>query len=146
TGTELYQLVHAAAVSFPRVALYFENSLLPPDLPLLRSAAAPVTRIESSGSNSKTFIDSPFGVGLPWSGPAMVDGHRWPAMDGTTLWLPPGSHTVEAGGGEPAAAVATTTSSSFHLLRFTGDLKAARMNGPTAIEFSYESAGRAIAI
>jgi hypothetical protein len=143
TGTELYQLVHAAAVSFPRVALYFENSLLPPDLPLLRSAAAPVTRIESSGS--KTVIDSPFGVGLPWTGPAMVDGHRWPVMDGTTLWLPPGSHTVEAGGGEPAAAAAAT-SGTLHLLRFTGDLKAARMTGPAAIEFSYESAGRAIAI
>ncbi len=49
TGTELFQLVHEAASSFPRVALYFENSLLPPDLRLLPSAAAVVTRIEALG-------------------------------------------------------------------------------------------------
>ena len=37
TGAELFQLVHLAAASFPRVALYFENSILAPDLPLLAS-------------------------------------------------------------------------------------------------------------
>src|SRR2546421_207982 len=31
TGTELFQLVHLAAGSFARVALYFENSILAPD-------------------------------------------------------------------------------------------------------------------
>jgi len=64
--------VHAAAASFPRVALYFENSLLPPDLKLLSSAAA----------NPK------YGVGVPWKGPAKVDGLPWPARDDDTLWLP----------------------------------------------------------
>ena len=38
TGTELFELVHQAAANFQRVALYFENSLLPPDLGLLASA------------------------------------------------------------------------------------------------------------
>jgi len=38
TGTELFELVHSASASFQRVALYFENSLLTPDLPLLPSA------------------------------------------------------------------------------------------------------------
>src|SRR5207248_8727296 len=64
TGTELLQLVHAAAKSFPRVALYFENSLLPPDLKLLPSAAAAVTRYARAGS--QLLIDSAQGVGLPW--------------------------------------------------------------------------------
>ena len=35
TGTELFQLVHLAASAFSQVALYFENSILAPDLPLL---------------------------------------------------------------------------------------------------------------
>ena len=80
TGTELFQLVHQAATNFQRVALYFENSLLPPDLSLPSSAAATVTRIERVGG--KTVIDSVSGVGLPWKGAAMVDrsavaGYGW---------------------------------------------------------------------
>src|SRR5205085_5857047 len=70
TGTELFELVHLAAGAFQRVALYFENSLLLPDLKLLPSAAAEVTRIERIGS--KTVVTSAAGVGLPWKGPAMV--------------------------------------------------------------------------
>src|SRR5204863_270894 len=68
TGIELAQLVHHAAANFARVALYFENSLLPPDLALLPSAAATVTRIEKLGP--KTVVDSVSGVGLPWKGGA----------------------------------------------------------------------------
>jgi hypothetical protein len=133
TGVELFQLVHSAAANFQRVALYFENSLLPPDLPLLSSAAAAVTRVETIGS--KVVIDSATGVGLPWKGPALVDGQPWPAGDGSMVWLPPGAHTVEAG---PAAL-------KLHLLRLNGELRAARGSGG-GIEFSYKSAGRAIAI
>jgi hypothetical protein len=134
TGTELFQLVHAAAGSFSRVALYFENSLLPPDLALLRSAAAPVVRYERIGT--KTVVESSADIGLPWSGPALVDGQPWPAADGVTAWLPAGAHTVEPGGRAP----------SLHLVRLTGDLKAARVAGRDGIEFSYEAASRAIAI
>ena len=93
TGTELFELVHSAAANFSRVALYFENSLLAPDLPLLPSAAAAVTRIERVGA--KLSIDSASGVGVPWKGPAMVDGQAWPAADDATVWLPAGAHTVE---------------------------------------------------
>ena len=66
TGTELFELVHSAAANFSRVALYFENSLLTPDLPLLPSASAAVTRIERAGT--KLSIDSVGGVGVPWNG------------------------------------------------------------------------------
>ena len=52
TGTELFELVHSAAANFSRVALYFENSLLTPDLPLLPSASAAVTRIERTGAEA----------------------------------------------------------------------------------------------
>jgi hypothetical protein len=134
TGTELFQLVHQAAASFQRVALYFENSLLPPDLSLLPSAAAAVTRVEKVGP--KTVIDSVLGAGLPWKGSAMVDDAPWPVADGETVWLPAGAHSVE-----PAAAAPGP-----HLLRLTADLESARAVDATTIEFSYQSSARAIAI
>jgi hypothetical protein len=134
TGTELFQLVHAAAGGFPRVALYFENSLLPPDLALLPAAAAPVTRFERLGP--KTVLDSASAVGLPWKGPAIVDGQPWPVLDPTTVWLPAGPHSVEPGGPD----------STIHVLRLNGELRAARIVDAATIEFSYESSGRAIAL
>ena len=46
TGVELFQLVHQAAASFPRVALYFENSILSADWALLPAAASTAERVE----------------------------------------------------------------------------------------------------
>jgi hypothetical protein len=134
TGTELFQLVHQAAASFQRVALYFENSLLPPDLSLLPSAAAAVTRVEKVGP--KTVVDSVLGAGVPWKGQAMVDGAPWPVADGETVWLPAGAHSLEPAAGAPGP----------HLLRLTADLESARAVNATTIEFSYQSTARAIAI
>jgi hypothetical protein len=134
TGTELFQLVHRATASFPRVALYFENSLLPPDLQLLPAAAASVSRIEHMGS--KTVIDSASGVGIPWKGGAKVDGDLWPVQDDGTLWLPAGPHAVE-----PAVRAAGP-----RLLQLNGDLKSARVVGAQTLEFTYQSPSRAIAI
>jgi hypothetical protein len=134
TGTELFQLVHQAAANFQRVALYFENSLLPPDLVLLSSAAAKVTRIERVGG--KTVVESANGVGLPWKGAAMVDDQPWPVADGETVWLPPGAHAVEPGKEAPG----------LRIVRLNADLQDARRVGAKGVEFSYESAARAIAI
>ena len=44
TGAELFELVHMASSAFPRVALYFENSILPSDMGLLSAAASTVNR------------------------------------------------------------------------------------------------------
>jgi hypothetical protein len=134
TGAELFELVHRASTGFQRVALYFESSLQEPDLKLLPSAAAAVTRMESSGP--KTVVESAAGVGVPWKGPVMVDGRPWPVADGETVWLPAGAHTLEAA---PERAAP-------RLVRLNADLKAARISSPTAIEFSYQSAARAIVI
>jgi hypothetical protein len=134
TGTELFQLVHRAAGSFARVALYFENSLLPPDLKLLPSAAASVSRIEHLGP--KTVIDSAGGVGIPWKGGAKVDGQLWPTQDDETLWLPAGAHAVEPATATPGPRVT-------HL---NGDLKAARPVDAHNVELTYQSGSRAIAI
>jgi hypothetical protein len=133
TGAELLQLVHLASRSFSRVALYFENSIFPADLPLLPAAASVVTRAEAIGR--KLVVDSRFGAGVNWGGPALVDGASWPATDGATVWLPSGAHVIEPGSAEPA----------LKLLDFNGELKtAASRNG--AIEFAYSSPARAIAV
>jgi hypothetical protein len=134
TGTELFELVHNAARNFQRVALYFENSLLPPDLDLLPAASSAAATLHRSGS--QTIVDSVIGVGLPWKGPAIVDGQPWPVADEETVWLPPGPHTVEAG----------PQRSGVHLVRLNADLKAARAISATSIEFSYQSTSRAIAV
>ena len=133
TGTELFQLVHAASNSFSRVALYFEASLLPVDLKLLPSAAAAVTRFEHASVG--VVVDSRLGVGIPWKGGAKVDGQEWPARDDETLWLPPGGHTVE-----PAPS-----SNAPRLVYLNGELQSARITSEDAMEFSYRSAARAIA-
>jgi len=129
TGTELFQLVSVAARAFPRVALYFEKSILGPDLPMLASAAAGVSKMEQNGA--KLTIDSPGGVGIPWSGPAMVDGRVWPVRDSRTVWVPAGKHTIEPGGAEVALRIED----------FNGSLRSAVSTGQ-GVEFAYESSAR----
>ncbi|HEX3879479.1 MAG TPA: hypothetical protein VHW24_20995 [Bryobacteraceae bacterium] len=132
TGAELFELVHSAAANFSRVALYFENSLLTPDLPLLPSSSAAVKHITRAGG--KLSIETASGVGLPWKGAAMVDGRLWPASDDSTVWLPAGNHTVEE----------TSNAAPARLLQLNGELKNAHVAG-SGIEFTYTSAAHAIA-
>jgi hypothetical protein len=132
TGTELLQLVHSAAAAFPRVALYFENSILPPDLHLLGSAAASVSKFESHGASLT--IASSEGVGLAWVGQALVDGRPWPVRDGSTVWLPPGEHVIAP----------STQGPALELRDFNGTLHTATAV-PNGLTFSYESKSRALA-
>jgi hypothetical protein len=133
TGTELFQLVHLAAQSFSRVALYFENSILTPDLALLPSAAADVAKAEQIGT--RLMIDSHNGVGVPWQGPALVNGHLWPVHSDTTLWLPAGPSMVE-----PAPK-----DSPLRMTDFNGDLRSASVVND-GLRFTYQSAARALAL
>jgi hypothetical protein len=134
TGIELFQLVHRASESFERVALYFENSLMPADLALVPSAAAAVTRVERIGR--KLVVESPHGVGIPWRGGAIVDGEHWPVADADTVWVPGGPHAIE-----PAAQ-----EMRLRILRFNGTIRAARVAGPERVEISYTASSRAIAV
>src|SRR5262249_1935118 len=134
TGTELFQLVHNASANFQRVALYFENSLLPPDLQFLSSAAASATRSQQPAA--KTLVNSIAGVGLPWKGGATVDDQPWPATDGTALWLTPGPHVVAPAADAPAS----------RLVYLNAELRSARVVSTETIEFRYQSGPRVIAI
>jgi hypothetical protein len=129
TGIELFQLLHLAAGAFPRVALYFENSLLPPDLALLPAAAAVATRVAGFT------IDSDYGIGVHWTGPATVDGHDWPVADGSTVWMPAGSHTIGGSARVPERRV----------LSFNGLLRSATSTA-RGLELCYESNSRALAV
>jgi hypothetical protein len=133
TGTELFQTLHLAAASFPQVALYFENSILTPDLPLLSAAAAIVDRFERDGRTLT--VTSKFPVGVRWNGPALVNGRVWPVHDADTVWLPAGVNRVE-----PAAKDAPVL-----IVDFNGRLQSAHSLND-GVEFSYVSSARAIAV
>ena len=133
TGVELFQLVHLASASFPRVALYFENSILPPDLPLLGAAAATPDALEVSGG--ELVVESKQNIGVAWDGPALVNGKPWPVRDDSTVWLPPGAHAIK-----PA-----NRDVPWRVLDFNGTLRSASET-PAGVEFAYESSSRAIAV
>jgi hypothetical protein len=131
TGTELFELVASASRAFPRVMLYFENSILAPDLPLLAAAGA-TARLEQAGA--RLTVESAQGVGVVWKGPARVDGRAWPASDGEMVWLPAGAHTVEAAKAAPAARI----------LDFNGGLESASATA-RGLAFGYVAVSRAVA-
>ncbi len=133
TGTELFQLVHTAAKAFPRVALYFENSILPVDLPLLPSAMAVVDRMEQTGG--KLQVESAHGAALRWEGEALVNGRPWPFSNQGWLTVPRGKWTIEPTGQGPPVRV----------LDFNGDLTSAAI-WASGVEFQYTSNSRAIAL
>ena len=83
----------------------------------------------------KLVIDSPDGVGIPWTGPAVVDGKPWPAYGEKVLWLPAGAHAVEAG----------RAASGPRIVHFNGDLQSAGYNAD-AIDIAYRSQARAYAV
>jgi hypothetical protein len=131
TGAELFELVHVASAAFPRVALYFENSIPRQDWPLLACAASTVERAEQAGT--KLVVESRRGALVQWHGSATVDGKLWPVGDGTTVRLPAGLHSIEPATQEPVV----------RLLDFNGELKSARALAD-GVEFAYQSNSRAL--
>ncbi|MBI5282312.1 MAG: hypothetical protein HY858_11570 [Candidatus Solibacter usitatus] len=133
TGVELFQLLHQAASSFPRVAIYFENSILAPDWPLIAAAAAPARILRLSGGEVEVY--SPDSAALRWPGCAEVDGEAWPIRSAGRLLVPAGRHVVSPCSAEP----------KIKLTDFNGTLLAARAVGER-LEIAYESRSRAIAL
>jgi hypothetical protein len=135
TGAELFALVHLASTAFPRVALYFENSILRPDLALLAASSAVVTRY--SKDRGRISIQSPMDIELNWpQAGALVDGKPWPAQSATTLRLPAGAHTIE-----PTSAKREAIS----LIDLNAKLRSASVESNKRVTFEYSSDSRAIA-
>ncbi len=133
TGTELFQLVRSAAASFQRVALYFENSILGPDWPLLAAAAAQLRQAAWTGGGLE--IDSPQPVSVAWKGCALVDGREWPVQDGERVLVAAGKHKLMHCQDLPPHRLAD----------FNGTLLDARIVRGR-IRVKYESRSRAIAL
>jgi hypothetical protein len=133
TGSELFEEIHLASAAFPRVALYSENSIASADLSLLPAAVSTVERAEQSGA--KLIVSAKRSTGVSWKGPALVDGRLWPVWDSNTIWIPPGTHTLEAALMNPALQVRD----------FNGEIRTASATSKQ-IEFSYQSATRAFAV
>jgi len=133
TGVELFELVHLASTAFQRVALYFENSIMKPDLGLLASASAVVTRF--SKDRHRITVESPADIEMNWPDEsALVDGKPWPAQSSTVVRLPPGTHTIE-----PAAR-----HDGILLIDLNAALRSASESG-SRVTFEYSSDSRAIA-
>jgi hypothetical protein len=133
TGTELFQLVRCAAQSFQRVALYFENSILSPDWPLLAAAAAPLR--QAAWTDGGLEIEAPQPVSVAWKGCALVDGRPWPVQDGERVLVATGKHTLSRCQDLPPRRLAD----------FNGNLLDARIVRGQ-IRVTYDSRSRAIAL
>jgi hypothetical protein len=133
TGVELLELVHQAAQSFGRVAIYFENSLEKQDLSLL-PAAATAARVEAHGPDQlQTDASEPTRVA--WQGPVEIDGKTWPIQDSRFVLTPGGKHLLSAAFDKPAVT----------LQDFNGDIHSA-FTSRDRVDVSYNSRTRAIAI
>ncbi len=113
TGIELFELVHQAAASFGRVALYFENSLEKQDLALLPVAATTAT--EKAVAPDQVSTDAPEPTRVAWSGPVEVDGKLWPLQGSGFVLTPAGKHLLTAATAKPAIAISD----------FNGDVRSA---------------------
>jgi len=133
TGTELFQLVHLSSQAFQTVALYFENSILAPDLELLPASASSVTA--ASRETTGITVESQRGTGLLWNGPAKVNGKLWPVGDGRVVWLPAGRAVVEAASEE----------APIRILDLNASLRSAEVTAG-GVTFSYRSSSRALAV
>jgi len=136
TGGELFETLRAAAKAFPKVAVYFENSILPADWPLVASSAS-LARVEELPGGSLA-VDSPQPVRIAWSGCALLDGRLWPAGDGSSILAPAGRHTISPCGGDAAEP-------TLRLRDFNGELLGLRAEDGALI-VQYASASRAIAL
>ena len=124
TGVELLELVHQAALSFGRVALYFENSLEKQDLSLL-PAAATSAHVESLAPDELQ-IQTKEVTRVIWQGPAEVDGKPWPVQGDRFVMVPSGTHKLSTGVATPAVK----------LKDFNGEIRSA-IAGRDRLDLSY---------
>lgn len=133
TGVELLELVHEAATSFGRVALYFENSLEKQDLALLPAAANTATLTSAAGN--QLAIDASEPTRVAWHGPASLDGNPWPLAGDGFVIAPPGKHTLAPG----------ATRSPVAITDFNGDIRSATTTAGE-VDLRYSSRSRAVAL
>ncbi len=133
TGVELFELVHQAAVSFSRVALYFENSIEKQDLKLL-PAAASTAIVQAAGPDGLDVVASE-PTRIAWQGPVEVDGKPWPLQSRSFVLAPCGKHRLTPGVEPPAVRIAD----------FNGQVQSS-IALKDSVELAYSTRSRAIAV
>jgi len=133
TGVELLELVHQAASSFARVALYFENSLEREDLRLI-PVAATTTKV-TKDPNGMLRVEATEDTRVAWTGPATLDGKPWPIANDKSILTPAGNHTLEASATRAAVSISD----------FNGEIRTAAAASDRA-DLSYTSRSRAVAV
>jgi len=133
TGVELLELVHEAAVSFSRVALYFENSLERQDLRLLPAAANTASaQFDKAGVLT---LDAKQPTRVDWQGAVEMDGKLWPVQNARTILAPTGKHKFEASALQPGVAITD----------FNGEIRSA-LGATDRADLAYTSKSRAVAV
>jgi hypothetical protein len=133
TGVELLELVHEAASSFARVALYFENSLERQDLRLIPAAAT--TAKLAQDRNGVFRVEATEDTRVAWTGPVALDGKPWPIANDKSVLAPAGKHTLETSGARPAVSISD----------FNGEIRTA-VAATDSADLSYTSRSRAVAV
>ena len=133
TGVELLELIHQAATSFSRVALYFENSLERQDLRLIPAAATTATLTKDPSGAFR--IEAAEDTRVSWTGAVALDGKPWPVANDKSVLAPPGKHTLEASSVRPPVSISD----------FNGEIRTADSANDRA-DLSYTSRSRAVAI
>ena len=133
TGVELLELVHQAASSFARVALYFENSLERQDLRLIPAAAT--TAKLAQDRNGVFRVEATEDTRVAWTGPVALDGKPWPIANDKSVLAPAGKHTLETSGARPAVLISD----------FNGEIRTA-VAATDRADLSYTSRSRAVAV
>ncbi|MCX6592667.1 MAG: hypothetical protein NTZ56_14180 [Acidobacteria bacterium] len=137
TGTEFFQLVNTSQQAFPEVMLYFEGSILRPDAPLLEQAHALAREYRWDGAQAS--VDFVYPGGVPWKGPANVNGKPWPYQSDSVVWLPAGKFTITPRDSKPP----------LRLTDFNGTIRGVEevvIGDGSGIAFIYKAGSRAIAV
>jgi len=137
TGSELYQLIHNAAISSSSVGLYSEFSIRDVDKPFLPSALVREGKLKREEKG--WLVESPTTI---WFTPykiietVSVDGKRWPCWGEEDIILPPGRHRVDLTPSLVSQLIGETM--ELRILDLTGELISAQVV-PMGLEAVYES-------
>jgi uncharacterized protein YdaL len=141
TGTECFQLVHAAAEGAPRMVIYSESSINPQDFIFLPYALA--EGVDYRPEDAGYLVRSPysFTVKLPSEFQEVhIDGMPLSPARENTFIVPAGEHHLEF---HAQASNLSSNALQPRILSFTGNLLSVAYNNRT-MEFTYESAMRVL--
>jgi uncharacterized protein YdaL len=142
TGTESFQLIHAASLGAPRLTIYSESSVNAQDMTFLPYALASETRYRMT--NDGYVINSPYAVTLklpPETKEIRVDGAPLSPMRENMFLIPAGDHavTLSLNAGNTFSTHALET----RILSFTGNMMSVAY-GMRSAAFTYEATTRTL--